>query len=220
MNVLFDIDKLVELISDMQSIAHIRTNIFDVTGKDMELCEGHTEFCRLINSTPEGHSRCLECDANAARICKETHQLYFYRCHVGICEAMLPIFDDDILVAYIVFGQFLDISSKDLQWMNTVSSLSWYKGDKNRLKNAFYKLSSNSKEDSFSYAKILQILGKYVQQEGYIRAAEYSDTQKLEQYINAYYKEPLSLNKVAHDLNIGTTKLCAIAKELSGGVHL
>ena len=39
-------------------------------------------------------------------------------------------------------------------------------------------------------------------------------------YLEQHYMEPLSLKKISADLHIGTTKLCALAKKLSGGSTL
>ena len=49
-----------------------------------------------------------------------------------------------------------------------------------------------------------------------IHSAQYTDQQKLEMYIDQHYMEKLSLKQISRDLNMGTTKLCAVAKKLSG----
>ena len=50
-----------------------------------------------------------------------------------------------------------------------------------------------------------------------ILTAEQTDLQKLELYLDRHYMEKLSLASVSQELRIGRTKLCALAKELSGG---
>jgi YesN/AraC family two-component response regulator len=49
-----------------------------------------------------------------------------------------------------------------------------------------------------------------------IHSAQYTDQQKLEMYIDQHYMEKISLKQMSRDLNMGTTKLCAVAKRLSG----
>ena len=49
-----------------------------------------------------------------------------------------------------------------------------------------------------------------------IRTAQPSDEQRLEEYIDTHYMEKLSLARMAAELNMGTTKLCALAKRLTG----
>ncbi len=53
-----------------------------------------------------------------------------------------------------------------------------------------------------------------------ILSAEQSDLEKLKLYLDQHYMEKLSLSSISRALHIGRTKLCALAKELSGGSTL
>ena len=77
-----------------------------------------------------------------------------------------------------------------------------------------------SRPEMNAYGEILEALALYIRQEGMIRSAEYTDLQKLELYLDEHYMEPLSLGRISSDLHVGTTKLCALAKKLSGGSTL
>ena len=68
-----------------------------------------------------------------------------------------------------------------------------------------------------SYADTLEALSAYIRLEGMIQSAEHSDLERLELYLDQHYMEKLSLASVSRQLHIGRTKLCALAKELSGG---
>lgn len=217
MNVLFNTEKLMRLITNLQSFTGVRTNTFDTQGKDIQLSGGHSDFCRLINASPEGHERCESCDRRAVERSLELNGVYDYRCHAGICETVIPVFESGVPIAYLVFGQILDNSPVRKQWDDTLKTLGWYKGDVAELKDAFLALRQYSAKERAAYAEILEALAKYIQQEGIIRSAEYTDLQKLEIYLDKHYMEPLSLQRISEDLHMGTTKLCALAKKLSGG---
>ena len=217
MNVLFNTDKLTRLIANLQTFTGIRTNTFDAAGKDIQLSGGHSDFCRLINASPEGHARCEACDARAVEKCLTARNAYSYRCHAGACETVLPVFESGTPIAYLVFGQLLDDSSVKQQWENAEKELGWYQGDLAELKEAFLRLRRFSPREMAAYAEILEALAQYIQQEGIIRSAEYSDLQKLEMYLDRHYMENLSLKRISADLHMGTTKLCTLSKKLSGG---
>jgi YesN/AraC family two-component response regulator len=53
-----------------------------------------------------------------------------------------------------------------------------------------------------------------------IRTTEYSDLQRLELYLDQHYMEKLSLASISNSLEISRTKLCSMAKRLSGGKTL
>lgn len=220
MNILFDHEQLLQLITSLYTLTGLRANILNLQGKDICLSSDHAPFCTLINSYPEGHARCEGCDARMMRECVSTRGFSFYRCHAGICEAMMSISAGGVSLAYLMFGQFLDNTSKQQQWENTKATLDWYQGDAEQLKQAFFKFRQYSPEEIRANAEILEALASYIQLKGMIFTTEQTDLQKLELYLDEHYMEKLSLELLAEQLHIGRTKLCMLAKQLSGGETL
>lgn len=217
MNILFNADKLQRLVDDLQCLTGLKTSIYDAQGKNIQVFGGHQEFCRRINADPVGHARCEACDARAAEQCAGLRGVYRYRCHAGLWEVVLPLYEGGALIAYLAFGQFLDETSVQRQWENTEKTLDWYRGDKRALREAFFSLRQYSHREIVAYQEILDALTAYILREGIIRSAEYTDLQRLEMYLDRHYTENLSLKKIASDLQMGTTKLCELAKQLPGG---
>ncbi len=220
MKVLFHKEKLLRLIEDLQSFTGLKTSIFDGEGRDIQVCGGHQSFCRIINADPEGHRRCEACDAQAVQSAERSGGVYRYRCHLGLCEVALPLVENGVPIAYLSFGQYLDDSPLERQWERTERALNWYRGDKKALREAFWDLRQYSFRQTTAYADILQALTAYILEEGIIRSAEYTDLQRLEMYLDDHFREGLTLKKAAADLHMGTTKLCALARQLPGGYTL
>lgn len=212
MNVFFNNEKLCQLLLNLYELIGVNTNIFDITGRDIQLIGKHTRFCQMINDDPEGHQRCLDCDRRAVKVFQQRNERHSYLCHAGLHETILPIFDGREVVAYMVFGQMLDIGSRKHQWEFTSGKLDWYKGDKKELQDAFFELPQFSAAKRKAYVETLEAIIYYIQLEGMIRSGSLSDQQKLELYINEHYTEKLSLRSIADALGMGTTKLCALAK--------
>lgn len=216
MNVLFNSNRLSELLNNLQLLTGIWVNIFDANGKDIRLFGNAADFCQRIQSDGEGRRRCEDCDARAVEKCAALGRAYQYRCHAGLKEIVVPIYDQGVPIAYMVFGQMLDDTPQKQQWEATVKTLDWYGGDVLALKDAFGQLRQYSDREIRAFTEILEALTHYVLLEGMIHSAQYTDQQKLEMYIDQHYMEKLSLKQISHDLNMGTTKLCAVAKKLSG----
>jgi len=215
-NVLFNSSRLSELLNNLKLLTGIWVNIFDANGRDIKLSGNSTDFCQRINAEAEGHRRCEACDAKAVERCAAMGRPYQYRCHAGLKEIVVPIYDQGMPVAYMVFGQLLDDSPVKQQWDESVKTLHWYEGDLLELKDAFYALKQYSERELRAFTEILEALTHYVLLEGMIHSAQYTDQQKLEMYIDQHYMEKLSLKQISRELNMGTTKLCAVAKKLSG----
>lgn len=223
MNILIDHAQLARLIANLQALTGIRANILDPAGCDIGLTSGHTSFCCRINADPAGHARCLACDAAAARACTGQEHFYFYRCHAGLQEAMLPLDGGDPQrpMAFLAFGQFLEDSPREPQWQQTRQLLCWLERETGQspddLREDFFALRRYPAETLRAYAEILEALAGYIRLKGMILPAEQGDAQRLEAYLDAHYTEKLTLAGLCAELQIGRTKLCRLAKELSGG---
>ena len=220
MNTLFDEEQLRRLIANLKILTGVRANILDPEGRDINLFRGHPPFCRAINDLPEGHERCIACDQCKIRHYTAERGFQFYRCHVGICEAVMPLYDRKNPLAYLAVGCYLDDSPMEEQWEHTRALLDWWPGGPDSLKEAFFQFRQYSQQEVQAYAETLEALSAYIQLKGMILATEQTDAQKLALYLDEHYMEKLSLASISRHLHIGRTKLCAIAKELSGGETL
>ncbi len=220
MNILFDEERLRKLIENLNILTGLPANILDPEGRDINLFRGHPPFCRMLNDLPEGHERCVACDRCKIQHYTAERGFQFYRCHAGICEAIMPLFDKRRPLAYLAFGCYLDETPIEEQWERSRPLLDWYPGGADALRPAFFQFRQYSGQELKAYAEILEALSAYIQLKGMILTAEQTDLQKLELYLDQHYMEKLSLESISQQLHIGRTKLCALAKELSGGYTL
>ncbi|MCI8329292.1 MAG: helix-turn-helix domain-containing protein [Oscillibacter sp.] len=220
MNILFDEERLRRLIANLNILTGLPANILDPEGRDINLFRGHPPFCRMLNDLPEGHERCVACDRCKIRHYTAEKGFQFYRCHAGVCEAVMPLFDKKRPLAYLVFGCYLDESPMEEQWERSRQLLDWYPGGAGVLRPAFFQFRQYTQKEIQAYAETLEALSSYIQLKGMILTAEQTDLQKLELYLDQHYMEKLSLESISQQLHIGRTKLCALAKELSEGQTL
>ena len=217
MNVIYDSKQLFDLLSYVYELTGIWANVHQLSGEDIRIRDAHCEFCTAINALPEGHERCVQCDAQAAKVCQDLKAPYHYRCHAGICETLIPIFDSGEVIAYLGFGQLLDESPLEKQWANTRQKLTWYPGDLQELEQKFLKIRQYSVKKTTALTETLRAVSTYVQIRKAVSSIGYTDLQSLEIYLTQHFTEQLTLKKISADLHMGTTKLCSLAKELSEG---
>nr|WP_325212484.1 PocR ligand-binding domain-containing protein [uncultured Oscillibacter sp.] len=217
MNILFDEERLRKLIANLNILTGVPANILDLSGRDINLFRGHPPFCRMINDLPEGHERCVACDQCKIQRYEAESGFQHYRCHAGICEAVMPLYSKQNPVAYLAVGCYLDDSPMEEQWEYTRSLLDWWPDGPDALRDAFFQFRRYSKAEIQAYTETLEALSAYIQLKGMILTAEQTDLQKLELYLDQHYMDKLSLESISQQLHIGRTKLCSLAKELSGG---
>lgn len=220
MNISFDYERLLPLISSLYALTGIRADLYDNEFRSVCINEDQVvPFCARINAIPEGHARCVRCDREAIGRAR-TDRHHVYRCHAGLCESILSIRQGNTPMAYLFAGQYLDDSDAEEQWQRTKQTLDWYPGDPEELHGDFLKLRRYSTREIEAYTQILTALGTYIQLEGIIQSAEQTDAQRLDRYLEEHYREKLSLERISTELGIGRTRLCALARELSGGSTL
>jgi len=217
LDILFDEKQLLQLVTNLYVLTGITANILDPQGRDIHLFKSHPPFCRAINGLPEGHERCVRCDMWKVKNYTAEKGFQFYRCHAGICEAVMPLYDKQQPLAYLVFGCFLDDTPMEEQWERTRARVGWYPGGADALREAFFQFRQYTPQQLHAYSETLEALSAYIRLQGMILRTEQTDLQKLELYLDQHYMEKLSLASVAGALHIGRTKLCGLAKELSGG---
>lgn len=220
MNILFDEEQLRKLIANLKILTGVPANILDPEGRDINLLQGHPPFCRAINDLPEGHARCVACDQRKIRNYTADSGFQFYRCHVGICDAVMPLYDKKNPLAYLAVGCYLDDSPIEQQWEHTRSLLGWWPGGPDALKDAFFQFRQYSRQEIRAYTETLEALSAYIRLKGMILTTEQTDGQRLELFLDQHYMDKLSLAVISKQLHIGRTKLCALAKDLSGGQTL
>ena len=220
MNIIYNRKELLRLLSALHTLTGIQASVFDSSGKLVCQNSAHTSFCSLIHGSEEGYQRCVNCDLQKISKCAQMKRVYLYRCHAGVLEAITPICVNEIPIFYLTFGQFLDQSSLELQWQRAIKGLNWYRGDLEELYQNFCNLHRYSDREIDAYVEILQAIGSYAHFSNIIQAGEFGDLQRLEIYIDQHYREKITLTTVSEALEISRTKLCSLAKQLSGGKTL
>lgn len=203
---------LNQLLDALQIISGRRTSLIDlqdhVIMSSTELCD----FCKIIHAQDCGHNYCPQSDMEAINIVKKTGEVYIYRCHAGLCEAIIPIMAGQKMIAALMLGQCLDDSPLEEQWKLVERSCRG-RFDLERLREAFYRLPQFSNRTMQAYARILTAFASYISLKNLVGEQEHSEARLLSDYIDQHLYEELSLRLISLELGISRTNLCKIAKE-------
>ena len=99
---------LYRVLKDFYTLTHIRIVLID--GDFNELISYPSErfgFCAMVRKNLEVNANCVTCDKVACQKCAKTKELILYRCHAGLAEAVIPIYDKNGVMGYAMFGQIL-----------------------------------------------------------------------------------------------------------------
>lgn len=210
----FDLTKLSKLLSSFSLITKVRIVIFDknfnkVISSDLD----DSPYCQLIQTNQENLKKCNCSNCEAFLRCKNSDELYIYKCHAGLFEAMLNLKIEHNIVGYIMFGQISDIK-------NNLERFNFLKGNIDNIEISNFKkeeiinsLTYKSLDEIKAISVILLALSKYVLSEKYVSLKRNEFKKELDNVIlNNLENNKLTSNFIAKKLGINRTKLFLNAK--------
>jgi ligand-binding sensor protein len=101
----FNLTELQVMLKDFYTLTKIRITVFDDEFKELTAFPADIAlFCRIIRTDPEAASQCRQCDQRAFAIASKRRSPYIYQCHAGLTEAITPLYTENILIGYLMFG--------------------------------------------------------------------------------------------------------------------
>lgn len=209
MKIKFNKEKLEKLLTSFSILTGIRIVVFDEDFN--EIVSSHLsdcQYCKAIQSCKEGLKECQKSNLNALKTCKSTDELYVYKCHSGLIEAMINLKVDNQIVGYIMFGQISDIKDKEQLKESLNQHLLKLNITQVDLEKIVPSIKYKSPEQIKASSTILLALNKYVVNEKMISIDKEKFIQDLDNFLLANLDDcSLDTYKIAHALNLSRTSL-------------
>ena len=215
MKIRFDTLNLMETLKSFYTLTGIRTVIFDLQYREFfSYPENHCSFCTTIRSKPELMEKCRKSDLDAFEKCKSMDNVYIYKCHAGLVEAVMPIKYYGSVIGYIMLGQITDIKDK-----SNLDTLLYEPAQKYGIECNASEIKYKSKKQIVSAAKILEICTNYMLLKETIGAENEKTVAGAKQYIENHLNEQISIYDLCAYLGVSRTRLYeAFKKECSTGI--
>lgn len=217
MTSVFHTAELEEVLKDFNQITSIRITVFDNQFQELvSYPEERPEFCQLIRSCDAGRLGCRACDQNACRIASRQTKAHIYRCHAGLTEAIMPLYVDNVLAGYLLFGHIFSYGSFEAGWEVIRELCQSYPVDMEKLKEACRNRPQISKSYINSAARILHATASYLALEKLAILKEDSAAARLDAYLTNHFTDSVNAGMICRDLNIGRTRLYKLSRQLYG----
>ncbi len=207
-----NIDKLNRIIDDFYKITGVMIGAYDV---DFKMLSSryipHCSFCKAVRKYDKLNKKCHECDIEGIKKCTGSRSTQTYLCHMGLVEAITPIYSDNILVGYILIGQMLDrgnIESIKKNIENMDDSI-----DKKELYCAIDDVSVFSKDKIESVVSLMDICTKYLMLEKVVNVKLSLLSSRINDYINNNLDKDIGISDICKKLNISRSKLYEVSTE-------
>lgn len=106
-------------ILNLKALIQFQRIFYKLTGLPVSICNPdlkavtfypgacRSQFCRLIQTSPEGLERCRTSDRNAVKTAIRKNRPHIYRCHAGLVNVAIPLVVEGTHVGSIFTGQVL-----------------------------------------------------------------------------------------------------------------
>lgn len=186
-----------------------------IVGKDKPLCA----FCSNLRIIKGQDDNCIRCDKTAFKIAEETAKPYIYKCHMGLYEAVVPIFIKKALTGYLMLGQVA--STEELQSQlrsleERLLSLKVSAEQRALLMDAFRATTTMSITKIEAAANMLDIIAQHIINTDIIYVYDMDSIEKAKHYIGQHFTEPLSVADIAGYTCLSPSYLSFLFKRETG----
>lgn len=183
---------LQTVLKELHNISGLRISVHDLNFNEIaSYPESHLPFCKCIQTNPDAKNMCIKNDIKAFNRAKENEKVYIYKCHLGLYEAVAPIYHFGVLAGFLMMGQSLDNepNSKDIVLTNSKQ----YNIELPKLQEAINKTPHKSYEKLTSYITIMSICAEYITLMNYLNLSDKNLAHEVKKYINQNYNQKINI---------------------------
>lgn len=203
--------ELKNILVDFHKLTKFKIVLYDADRKPLySYPEGMCTFCRTVRSDPNLAKMCIDCDNVGFDICEKTKSPHIYECHMSVTEAIAPIYAEEILVGYLMFGQILKPDNRDIY--RTAKEIS-EKGPLKLTDDMIRQIPTADDDYIKAAVNMMTMCANYLCTKEIIRRNPNVLIYHLEQYIHAHLDADLSTDAICRRFYISRTKLYQLSKQ-------
>lgn len=214
MKILFDIDKIESLITHFYQLTDLVVTFCDSDFTHITSSKQLSGFCALIR---KNHcSRCEACDFNGLFEAKRSGKLYSYTCHAGLIESIIPIFYNDIIIGFIMIGEYRDAAKQNSSIEQVLRLTKGYNLNQEELLTEYEKLPILTTEQLESMFEIFKSFITLMWKENLIKSQDFSLFTQISSFIDTNLKEPISVKTLCEKFYLSKNSLYKLVEGNAG----
>lgn len=114
--------RTIDILKHYHRITGARISLHDIDFNEIASYPATVSaFCAEVQKNPNAKRRCLRSDAVALNQARKSGEAYIYKCHCGLMECVVPVYNYGTLAGYFMLGQITDDSSESLEKIKNLS---------------------------------------------------------------------------------------------------
>ena len=203
MMVVYDFEKLRNTFMDFYNVTGINVNLIKTDLLFLN-CNSliHNKYCKAFQEAG-GRRICHFSDMELLKRCRKSKKPETHICPVGLVDVAIPIIYDDIILGYIILGQFKQENNFD-----TVKQyLKNYISDTDEMKAYYDELPVLDDEKIQSIINLVTMLAKYILTENMVKTDLNKNIKEAVSYIDNNLDKKLTIDGISRSINISKSTI-------------
>lgn len=208
-----NLGKLTKLIESFYKLTRIKVAVYDDNfNKIFSHPQKDSEFCEMINLIPEAQCNCNESVKRLCEECRKTNRLATLTCHAGLTEVVAPLYENDIIIGYIMFGQITNIKNKNSFIEKAELLCQKYALDKEEFHKKIRTVPYKNSEQLLAVSEIVNAFTAYIYLQNIVALKKEDTLSLLLKYIENNLSSDLSTKTLCENFFISKTTLYQLTK--------
>lgn len=207
---------LNDILKELYTISGIQIDVYDLNGHSLaRYPEQGAAFCQLVNQIPEGCNHCFLSAMSGFETVQKTHKVHIYKCHMGLYEAIVPLYHYGTLAGYMMTGQMLEQGATARETLlHNARRLPMPFGEE--LLSAVDSLILITPEKMESFVTMCRICADYITNHHQFPVSTAHVIKELSSYLEEHYHESLHLEQLCHWFGYSKTRLNQLFRAHTG----
>lgn len=206
---------LHKLFRDFYTLTGIKVVFLDNTRKMlMNHAPQQSTFCSVVRNHEYWGKKCRECDSANVEQCARSGRSIKYRCHLGLTEAITPVYDKNGILGYITFGQMLldEYADEAKERLKKMFKEEEFPGITEAIDNILIK----TQEELEASVTILEAITSYMLSNQWVVPQKSGFIRHMDKYIENNLENNIGVDDICREFRIRRTHLYSVAKEYLG----
>lgn len=174
------------------------------------------EFCKKVREHAGLKDGCFECDNIGFDECERKKEPYIYTCHMGLNEAVSPIYENDIVIGYIMIGQILCSENIGVAEAKTEESTKRYGISPVPFKDMLKDMKKTDEAYIRSAVSMMSMCASYLYFNKIIKRKNDILSAQIREYIESHINEKLTVSELCAKFFVSKTGLYNISRQSFG----
>lgn len=207
---------LYKVFRDFYTLTNIKIVLFNKNREVLlEYPRGDDTFCNIISKDNYWCQKCADCDRKNIDICSKSGKTSEYFCHLGLFEAVTPIYDSNGILGYVMFGQVLVDRNNLTQTKTNLENL--FPEEKfGGIGKAIDNIPVKTSAELNACVTVLQAITTYMLSNQWVVPQRSEFIRHMDRFIEDNIEKEISIEDVCAEFHIRRTRMYSISKEYLG----